>query len=90
MMLSFWSNFWHTPNEGDPGHRLGELQPDLPDVSFLITTPDSKNLCNVALHKLFGVSCLVLDPLLLLCAYGRQATACKHGLWVPAGIIGTC
>ena len=71
---------WHTPDEGNPGHRLGELQPNLPDVGLLITSSNSKNLCNVALHELFGVSCLVLDPLLLLRAGGRQRSPCQHKL----------
>lgn len=67
-----------TPNEGNPGDGLSELQPDFPDVGLLIATPDSKNLCNIAFHKLFGVFCLGLRPLLLLCTRDRQRPPCQH------------
>lgn len=68
----------HTPDERNPGDGLRELQPNFPDVGFLVTTSDTKNLCNVAFHELLGVFCLGLRPLLLLCTCDRQRPPCQH------------
>ncbi len=63
-----------TPNKGNPRHRFGKLQPDLPNIALLVTTPDSQNLCNIAFHKIYIFSSFAFDTLLLLSALCAKVT----------------
>ncbi len=39
-----------TPDERHPGHRLGQLKADLPDICGPFASPDAKELCYIALE----------------------------------------
>ena len=71
-----------TPDEGNPSYRLGKLQPDFPDVALLVASPDSKDLCNIALDKVCILSSFAFDAFLLLgtfCAWGSTCSVQSRG-----------
>ena len=63
-----------TPNEGNPGYRLGQLQSDFPNIAFFIPAPDSKDLRDVAFDKIGSV--FASSFLFLLSAHYVQRMSC--------------
>ena len=59
------ASFWDaqrepTPYEWNPGDRLAQLQPYLPDLSGLVSAPDAQELTNVAFEACVALLFLLL------------------------------